>query len=294
MELIKAGISARDTDEQAILPRGVCPKCKYPLASDSHGWLKDYWPPEGSHEHTPRCESDRNFRKYGYCLIPCLMCAGGVTAKRQAQLINDLFGDAHIPFYARDWTFTTFPGSIAAARTVRGFLQDCLAGNEEKRGLYLSGARGLGKTGLAIAALRSLIERGQAGCFISTAELFEKLKQSIDASRRVQAGEHDAASRFEASQGAKLLRLVRDLDWLVLDDLGVEAGSKYEIRELYLILEARMAGGRYTIFTSNLDASGLVQFWHADEAARVIDRLGMYCLALPMQGADYRQRKGAR
>ncbi len=282
---------AKRREVQALEPIGrqeeTCPTCKFPLADTAHGWVKEYRP----HEHDERCS-----RKYGYCLIPCPMCSGGVTAKRQAQMINQLFGDSHIPFYAKDWTFTSFPGNKAAATAVKGFLSEALGGFLAKRGLYLSGDVGKGKTSLAISALQFVIRRGHAGCFVTLVELFDILRESIGASRRLQRGDSDAVTRFEASKGARLLKLLREVEWAVFDDLGVEAGSKYEIGELYLLLEARRASGLYTLFTSNKDRLDLEQYWraNADDARRIVDRLGEYCVSIPVSGGNIRRKDGVK
>ncbi len=270
-----------------IVQGETCPTCKFPLADTAHGWVKEY----REHEHNERCD-----RKFGYCCVPCPMCSGGVTAKRQAQMINDLFGDAHIPFYARDWTFTSFPGDKAAKRAVQGFLTQALDGYTVKRGLYLTGDVGKGKTSLAISALQFVIRKGHAGMFMTLVELFDILRESIGASQRLHRGDTDAVTRFEASKGARLMRLVHEVEWLVLDDLGVEAGSKYEIRELYRILEARRSQGLYTFFTSNKDRLDLLRYWHAgaDDARRIVDRLGEYCLSVPVSGDNQRRKDSVR
>ena len=269
----------------------VCPKCKCPLTDTSHGWVReDRW-----HVHNEQCH-----KKYGYCDIPCPMCSGGVEAKRQAQLINELFGDAHIPWYAREWSFENYPdqGSEALA-SVKEFLRACLSGTEKKRGLYLVGDNGLFKTSLAISALQYVLRRGHAGCFITTKELFTLAKEAVGASKRIVEGDADYEDRYSASRGAKLYRLLKSAEWLVLDDLGVECGTKYEIGELYLIIEARRSQGLYTLFTSNLDAEDLYRKWrHAKEGVyedshRVIARLGEYAFVIPVTGANHRlQAKG--
>lgn len=286
--LRRAFVPAPITDEPRPKDE-VCPTCKFPIADVSHGWVKEYRP----HEHSEKC-----LQRSGFCLIPCPMCSGGVTAKRQAQLVNDLFGDAHIPFYAKDWTFGSFPavGDHGALDEVKEFVRISLDGFAVKRGLYLVGANGLGKTSMAVSALQYVIRKGHAGVFLTTVELFDLAKAAIAASRRIQDGDAEYQDRYDASKGAKLLRLVKSVEWLVLDDLGVECGSKYEIRELYLILEARRSMGLYTIFTSNRDAKDLSQYWrHAkdgvyEDGKRVIDRLGEYCFVVPVRGSNQRMQ----
>lgn len=267
-----------------------CPTCKHPLAGTSHGWLREYSRHEiGEHGHSERC-----YQKYDFCLVPCPTCTGGVEAKRQAQLINDLFQDSNIPHYAKEWTFQSYPEN--ADQKARIFIQlrigDWLEGRPTKGGLYLHGNKGHCKTSLAISALHAWLKKGHTGVFIGAADLFSKLKEAIAASKR----NEDYQDRYEASQGAKLLRLVKSVELLILDDLGVECGSAYEIRELYLILEARRSRGLYTIFTSNRDAKDLEQYWRSEQsgvfqdAVRVIERLGEYAFSIPVAGRNQRER----
>jgi len=263
----------------------VCPTCKFPLADVAHGWVKEY----REHEPTEKC-----LQRYGFCLIPCPTCTGGVEAKRQAQLINDLFTDSNIPHYARDWTFQSYPENAdqKARLAVQTRIGDWLEGRLTKGGLYLHGNKGHCKTSLAISALHAWLKKGHTGVFIGAADLFSKLKDAIAASKR----NEDYQDRYEASQGAKLLHLVKLVELLILDDLGVECGSAYEIRELYLILEARRSRGLYTIFTSNRDAKDLEQYWRSEQsgvfqdAVRVIERLGEYAFSIPVAGRNQRSK----
>ena len=285
MDKIRMFPTAQTSARQPRKEEEVCPTCKFPLAGTSHGWVKEY------HEHT--C-TDKCLQRYGYCLIPCPTCTGGVEAKRQAQLINDLFKDSNIPHYARDWTFDSYPDDAdhKALMAVRTRMNDWLDGKPTKHGLYIVGNKGHCKTSLALSVLHTWLRKGHNGVFIGAADLFSKLKEAIAASKR----NEDYQDRYEASQGAKLLRLVKSVELLILDDLGVECGSAYEIRELYLILEARRSHGLYTIFTSNRDAKDLEQYWRSEQsgvfqdAVRVIERLGEYAFSIPVAGRNQRER----
>jgi DNA replication protein DnaC len=285
------------TDNIRMFPRGntapklpivheeTCPTCKFPLADSSFGWVKEY----GQHYHSERCQ-----QRYGFCLIPCPTCSGGVEAKRSAQLINQLFHDSNIPHYARDWTFDSYPADAdqEAKRETHTQITLWSAGKPTKGGLYIHGKNGQCKTSLAISALHAWLRKGRSGVFIGTSDLFSKLTEAIAASKR----NEDYQDRYEASQGAKLLRLVRSVELLILDDLGVESGSKYEIKELYLILEARRSHGLFTIFTSNRDAKDLSQYWRNEKEGvfqdgfRIIDRLGEYCFNVPVAGRNQRTK----
>lgn len=272
-------------------PIETCPTCKTPLEETSHGWVREI----SKHELGERGHSERCHRKFDYCEVPCPMCSGGVEAKRQAMLINELFRDSNIPTYAQDWTFASYPKDAdeRAAHQLLAQVNMWLAGERKAKGaVYLSGDKGRCKTSLAISALHYWIRKGHDGCFITTVSMFDILKGAIAASQR----SADYQDKYDASQGAKLLRLVKSVELLVLDDLGVECGSKYEIRELYLILEARRSHGLYTIFTSNRDAKDLEKYWRNEkegifqDGQRIVDRIGEYAFSVPVAGRNQRQK----
>lgn len=272
-------------------PIETCPTCKTPLEETSHGWVREH----SRHELGERGHSERCYRKFDFCLVPCPMCSGGVEAKRQAMLINELFRDSNIPAYARDWTFASYPKDADpdAMRQLLLQVNMWLAGERKAKGaVYLVGDKGQCKTSLAISALHYWLRRGHDGVFITAVSMFDILRGSIAASQR----NADYQDTYEASQGAKLHRLVKSVELLVLDDLGVECGSKYEIRELYLILEARRSHGLYTVFTSNRDAKDLEKYWRNEkdgifqDGQRIVDRIGEYAFSVPVAGRNQRQK----
>ena len=277
-----------------VVREETCPTCKFPLANSAYGWVKDYWGEK--HIHSERCQ-----QRYGFCLIPCPTCSGGVEAKRSAQLINALFADSNIPHYARDWTFDSYPADADqdAKRETHTQITLWSAGKPTKGGLYLHGDKGRCKTSLAVAALHAWLRKGRDGVFITTVEMFDVLKRAIAADTQMQHGvenAYDFQARYDATRGAKLHKLVQSVELLVLDDLGVECGSKYEIRELYLILEKRRSRGLFTIFTSNRDAKDLEKYWRNErdgvfqDGQRIVDRIGEYAFSVPVQGRNQRQK----
>jgi DNA replication protein DnaC len=223
--------------------------------------------------------------------------------KAQAQ---DLFGGAHLPDDFLTCSFESYlrlslsPEQHQAAIMVQTFVLTRLQGYQgRKRGLYLHGVWGVGKTGLAVAALRQALLAGQSGLYLSTVELFDCLYEAIAASQRLMRGYGDEEDKAEETAGSKLLRLVGSVKWLVLDDLGVECGSRFVIQHLYRIIEERRSkSGLYTIFTSNKDARGLAMHWRPetpkapafDDCIRIIERIGEYCTPIHLVGRSLREK----
>ena len=149
------------------------------------------------------------------------------------------------------------------------------------KGLFLLGPPGVGKTHLAVAALRQIINRTRAhGLFYDTRELLRVIRSTFGS---------DPMNRLTESD---VLRPVIEADVLVLDDLGAEKTSEWVEETLNYVVNARYSERRLTLFTSNYDI--------AEDATdpdslqvrvgfRMYSRLHEMCEFLHLYGADYRE-----
>lgn len=257
------------------VPPLECPACHTPISDDAHGWLVV----RSERERLPGGKLET---------VPCPTCSGDAIAKRatrqQAELVQRLFGGADIPWKMRDWEFSSFPttGDQSANLQVQKFVKRHLEGDDSlRRGLWLGGDLGQGKTSLAVSALKAVIRASRIGLFVLSADLFDRLRASF----REGAQDHTD----------ELLEAVKNVPWLVLDDLGVERPTGYVIEQLYSIISLRMQRGLYTIFTSNFTPRDLESYWTKDDAAgvagrRIISRLKEYCVAVTVKGMNLREK----
>ena len=117
----------------------------------------------------------------------------------------------------------------------QGFVRD-YPGAAEK-GLLLMGSSGVGKTHLAVAALKDLIRRGHGGLFCDYRELLKEIQASYNpASQSTEMG---------------ILEPIRTIEILVLDDLGASKPSDWVRDIVGIALNARYNEQRTTIITTN-------------------------------------------
>src|SRR5438477_9238355 len=147
------------------------------------------------------------------------------------------------------------------------------------RGLFLEGQPGVGKTHLAVAVLKQIIQTtGARGLFYDTRDLLRIIRSTYDPSIR--------------TTELEVLRPVMTADLLVLDDLGAEKTSEWVEETMNLIVNTRYNQRRLTFFTSNYEDipddtdpnSLLFRIGH-----RMRSRLHEMCDFIVMDGADYRQ-----
>jgi DNA replication protein DnaC len=122
-----------------------------------------------------------------------------------------------------------------AKLSAQGFVRD-YPGSSEK-GLLFMGPSGVGKTHLAVAALKDLIQRGHAGLFCDYRELLKEIQAS-----------YNPASE---STEMKILEPIRTVEILVLDDLGASKPSDWVRDIVGIVLNARYNENRTTIITTN-------------------------------------------
>ncbi|NWG00856.1 MAG: ATP-binding protein [Thermoanaerobaculaceae bacterium] len=152
------------------------------------------------------------------------------------------------------------------------------------RGLLFMGQAGVGKTHLAVAALKELVTGKQVrGLFVNFLELVQELQLSFDGSGR---------SREE------ILRPVATAEVLVLDELGAGKLTAWVSDLMYYVVNARYMERRITLVTTNYSDFPKRQ---GEESltdritAPVRSRLFEMCDRIDMRAADdYRRRLAER
>jgi len=124
---------------------------------------------------------------------------------------------------------------------VQKFAAEFPMGSEH--GLLLMGPCGVGKTHLAVAALKEIVLRGHTGLFYDYRELLKQIQDSYNP-------ENQATEM-------SVLEPVLQTEVLVLDDVGSSKPSLWALETVGHILNTRYNEKRVTLLTTNyLDADG--------------------------------------
>lgn len=126
--------------------------------------------------------------------------------------------------------------SLAQAKlVVQRFAAEFPVGNEN--GLLLMGPCGVGKTHLAVAALKEIVLRGHSGLFYDYRELLKEIQDSYNAeSQATEMG---------------VLEPVLQAEILVLDDIGSSKPSLWALETVGHVLNTRYNEKRVTLLTTN-------------------------------------------
>lgn len=229
----------------------------------------------------PRCNGTLNTR-YFYSPPYCECQQAAYDEAYQAVLkagwgaaVEFEWKDAGIPKRFRDKRFENFKplhGTEDALRACRRYVEAFKPG-ETSTGLVLMGEAGLGKTHLATAIGRALLEEHLVKpVFVSVLGLLAEIR----------AGEN---GRFEWSgyNAAKRAEL------LIVDDLGQELPRPWVKEKLMELLDERYRAELPTLFTTNRGDADLENAYSRPFVSRIYEMVGGPDGWVFMEGEDYRR-----
>ncbi|WP_404453993.1 ATP-binding protein [Virgibacillus necropolis] len=177
------------------------------------------------------------------------------------SLINDSLKSATIENYK--------PTSIElkkAKKMVSAYI-DAFDG---KHNLLLTGNYGTGKSHLSISITKELMELGYHCLFVSLPKLLTKIKRTYNK---------------EGVTEDELLDFIRQVDLLVIDDIGSEQQTEWSTSKLFEIFDDRT--GKATIYTTNLNSTELKKRVNERNFSRMMENTEV----VVMNGTDYRRRE---
>ncbi|MFC5528550.1 ATP-binding protein [Cohnella yongneupensis] len=172
------------------------------------------------------------------------------------------------------------PSREPAVMDLLGYIEKTRSEGLQKKGLYLQGDFGTGKTYLAGFMLQKLAKEGFSGVIVYMPDFVEDVK----------------ALMLEPQQMKETITLMKEADLLVFDDIGAENLSPW-VRDHVLgaILNHRM-NRKPTFYTSNHDLEALEKhfsFTHKEgeemhKGQRLMDRVRPFVEVVHVRGRNHR------
>lgn len=151
---------------------------------------------------------------------------------------------------------------------IPNIIRDRVSATQLEKGFYIYGPVGSGKTHVAYALYKRIVETKRSVWFWNVTDLIHELKLDIDRREKLYIGE--GILGFEGI--------------LILDDIGAERPTEWVAETLYLIVNKRYNAMLPTIFTSNLPVSDL-----GDKIGdRIASRIVEMCEIIKLDGGDRR------
>jgi DNA replication protein DnaC len=198
---------------------------------------------------------------------------------RRPDRFKKLLAAARIPPRYAKCSFNTFKSAPGTSQDNALLLAQNLVNDfPVDRGLLFMGPAGVGKTHLAVAIIRGLIEKGFAGVFCEFGSLLKEIQ--------------DSYNPISKSSELKVLAPIYQTDVLVLDELGATIPTDWVRDTMYQIINKRYNDQKLTIFTTNYSdgrGSDKEQVLEDRIGTRLRSRLYEMCKKVVMDGGDYRR-----
>jgi DNA replication protein DnaC len=154
-------------------------------------------------------------------------------------------------------------------------IKDMSPNKKLKKGVYLWGPAGSGKTLLACIFLQEfMLKYAMSGKFIDLSrQFFQRLKRS-----------YDNTDQSYGTSGQILEELIK-MPFIVIDDFGVQRNTDWESEMLYNLIDSRYSDERITIITSN---SNITEYKKIAKG-RVYSRILEMCRIIHVDLPDYRE-----
>lgn len=193
---------------------------------------------------------------------------------QQKKIKADAFAKASIMHGDyKEKTFDNYQANsdeqVQAAKKMRYYANHFDEMLSESNCLLVQGTFGTGKTHLAAAVRNKLRAEDYQVLFISLPDYVDKLKQGFK----------------DLNQVHPIFKFAKEADLLILDDVGANRMSEWEVSELFRLVDARR--NKCTIYTTNLTSE---QFRSSQALYRVFSRMMEKAKAIVIDGDDYRMK----
>lgn len=216
--------------------------------------------------HFPYIQDDQFVPYFSTGEYPCRY----ERQRREQAKIDRLLVSSGVPRIYENLSFDAYTETPDNRKAVKA--AHWIVGNDSDASVYLHGSKGTGKTMLASIATNEMIRRGKVVLFSSVPDLMADIRAS-----------------FKADNTDEIINSVKNAPILVLDDLGAERATEWVGEQLFAIVNARYAGRKKTVITSNYAPDEpAAHFVDKTQGERIVSRIYGMCARVKISGKDWR------
>jgi DNA replication protein DnaC len=205
---------------------------------------------------------------HGTDTLPCVLCEAEAEETERERVRGEMVRKRKLQEHPED----IIEGFGIGSRYLSYSFENFQGGNGVKTALadiastpsdvVLMGGPGCGKTHLAIATMRAMVQNDKlnspaAARFVTAPELLMEIRRTY--------------GRNDGQDETDIIERHAKLSLLVLDDLGAEQATDWAVTMLYLIIDRRYRDLRPTIITTNLSLQEIEQRLSMRIASRMAD-----------------------
>ncbi len=204
--------------------------------------------------------------------VSCKCREAEILASRNVKLLEV----CSLPFGTDGWTLDTYQTndkweSLAKAKQAA---IDFVADDSEVKWLIYLGKRDTGKTHLAIGICRQWLIKGKPAKYILVPQMLDDLREGYNQDKQRETYYHrerevGLPSDWEELAYEAKMRTLKNIDLLVLDDLGTQVPTPWAMEKIIMIIDHRYVNGLPLVVTTNKPLNRLP----GDDEGRVGSRL---------------------
>ncbi len=209
-------------------------------------------------------------------------CRRAITQETRRSYLMSV---SKLPVKLQAKTFDNFRHDLERSGLNEAFVESVLMAGGELEVLVLTGPVDVGKSHLAAAICNRWIEQGKSARYVLVPALLDNLRRGYN------TADTPGATRWESMSYDRQMDLLKQVELLVMDDLGTQATTAWASEKLMMIIDHRANHQLPMVVTSNCKMGEIPHDEYHRIASRLMREPG--CKVVDIDATEYRNVRDA-